>query len=207
MSDVCMEYNARTKKHPGRPTILEDFHMTHEELFELYKRLGSVRKTAAELGVCVNTILKHLKGEMHPVGRPRNPYPWKRQVRHPFQDWLENYKGELPRSPRKIAELSGFSASAVERWFRRRAHGAQAYLESLGDLREKAGVVLLDTQGRRILAGMLADYKYTVDYYNLVVTVQAVFKFGGTTTCKLSFKRAVELLSSKEDVDAEDAGR
>lgn len=182
----------------GRPTILDTLQLTPEDIHEVYVREGTVRKAAAALKISVVTLRKYLGDNVYAKGRKLNPYPWKRQISHPVQEWLDAHQGAVPRSVRAIALACGQSYSATERYLYRRRDATKAYLESLGDLRDLERVVLHDTRGRTVLAGMIMDYLLKVDKYNLVVSINATLRFGGVIEAKLSFSRYKELFGGQQ---------
>lgn len=185
----------------GRPDILEERHMTLDDLVAVYRSHKSLRKSAKELKMSPTTLLKYLTyaEACGPVGRPTNPYPWKRADHHPLRDWIAKQDRPIPRSVARISELSGVPRKGVYKYLAQRRQAAVAYLKTLGDIRSLGGISLRDVAGRVIAAGMISQHEMDVDKFSLVVTLNVVLNFGGKATIRLPFSRYRELFQEVPD--------
>lgn len=185
----------------GRKTLLEERNMTLDDIVAVYKTHNSLRKAAKELQISATTLLKYLTlaEACGPVGRPTNPYPWKRADHHPLRDWIAQQDRPIPRSVAKISELSGVPKKGVYKYLAQRRQAAIAYLKTLGDIRSLGGISLRDVDGRVIAAGMISQHTMAVDKFSLVVTLDVVLNFGGKATIRLPFSRYRELFQEVAD--------
>ena len=194
-----LEDQMATQTKYGRPSYLEAHPEIVERIREEYAKDRSIRRVAAVLAISHNTVKKYLRvlGIEKSLGRSPDPAPWIARHTTPFAEWVSKRKDPLPRSVRKIAELSGFSKDQIYLYLKRRKSAAQAYLRSLGDLTELS-IALVDTSGRHVNVGMFAQYELDVDKFSLLVTIKATLKFGGHLIFRLTFGRYKALFQRSE---------
>lgn len=153
--------------------------MTRKDLAEQYVRFGSFRRLAEHLGVEPRTVqywFRTLKL------RGIRAKPHKRTSA--MERWLlANPGARLPPSASKIAKLSGLRVDLVSAYFRRRAANVAAYVEQLGDLRERTEIlhaVSVDAPERALLVPprAIASYVVRVNQWTLDVSYEGVLRAG-----------------------------
>jgi len=182
-------------KKKGRKPLFLSGGPTVEEIISTYLKEKSVRRTAAKLQIAEGTVKKYIRITETPTvpGRNPDPSPWEARCPSKVALWVKERKEALPRSVKEIVRISGFSQDQVYLYLRRRVFAAKAYLQALGDLREKEGLALIDVKGRKIPVGMFAQYELDVDRFNLLVSITATLNFGGKANFKLSFGKYIDL--------------
>lgn len=175
-------------KKTGRKRIIEEGYSL-ADMSKVYAEEKSLRRAAARLGISTQTLHYYIKAiqENRPVGRNPDPNAWESRQVSAASKWVREQTEPLPRSVKELAKKSGLSVDQFYYYFKRRVRAAKAYLNSLGDLRDIPNLLLVDIHGRKILAGMFANYELTVDKFSLLVTIRATLKFGGHTVFKMSF--------------------
>ena len=154
-----------------------------EKIARAYERTGSARKAAILLQTTHKTVIKVLRNMGYEINPPRAwVYTEKRRPRKhsKFADWLrENQSTDLPRSLKKLSEMSGVSYAAVNNYMFRRREALRERLSELPDLID-SGVVLeasniIHESGKPVAVNSRAfyNYEYVVDHYDLSVTIQA----------------------------------
>lgn len=91
------------------------YHWTKQEVLELMKKLKTAGLVAKELNVSLSWVYRKLK-EANYKGKP-GPKRGASRGHSTFGNWLrENPDLKLPRSPSKLAKMSGCTESAVRNY-------------------------------------------------------------------------------------------
>lgn len=157
-----------------------------QKILKTYKELGSTVATAKRLGVSRHTVSRHLKvlGVVLKKGRKKGSQPHnKKQHSGCLPQWLrEHPHAELPRSPKKIAELTGCSKDAVRTYLYRRRNQV---LVAVGELPwlKSAKVMLTSVEGYMIPGkDIFRVESIVVDPYTFRATVSVQLRSGAWTT-------------------------
>ncbi len=170
----------RVKKHiwsPAKPideTLLRRLYATHGSGYAIAKRLGCthehVRRHLKKYGIETLKPGEHSLMILKDEGVARDfgvVATWLRT--HPFL--------RLPRSVKGIAEMIGCKPGEVSTYFYRRRKRRLKQLNQLPDL-TKLNLTLDDDIGEPHLSTDIATYRYSVERWNLTVTIEATLLTG-----------------------------
>jgi len=170
--------------------------ITLEELAELYKKHGSVKRLAKALLFSDKTTAKWLAiAGVKTLGhRPRKPLTPTRQTEYgKVAMWLKEHPGEkLPHDYRKAAALIGCTTNALKAFAFQRRKRALQYLESLGPL-NKFDFTLETIDKRLVNVKFLDEFSYSMDPRTLELTIYSKvrtrdFEF------KITYKKLLQII-------------
>ena len=174
----------REKRHIGRPSIFEEG-LSEKDILKVYEKGLSCRKGAAELGIDPKTYRKYLaKLGMSSAG-------YKRPSPGPTIEFANGYRvpklllwcrehphRKLPRSLKRIAQITEIPFETVRSYLVKRKHRMLLWAKSLGDLRALKGTIIIDDTGRHIPVEMISSYEMRIDIYDLKVKLTIVLRGG-----------------------------
>lgn len=172
----------------GRPTFLEQYNLSTDDLIELYNDCMHIDQLAEDLEVSKKTLTKHLKnaGITHLKHRKR-----KRYKRHSkLAEWVRRHPTEtLPSSVPMIQRKTGLSRFTIHHYLYRRREDYYRYVKKhwvkfLKKHRRKK-TLEFDTMIIPILA--IKKEMLTIDKFSLKITVIFLFKDG--TKRKIAFSK------------------
>jgi len=161
----------------GRRSLLDKCFFTVEDVVTAYEE-GDVKSAAKHFKTSTKTIRKYLKlGGLTLKRGPRKGQPHKSRHYSAFADWLrQNPKVVLPRSPSKIAEVTGCSLDAVKGYLYRRRLDLRKHVDEL--IEKGLPATLTDSHGRARTAESIHEYQVHVDFANYCVVMDIVGKLG-----------------------------
>lgn len=180
-----------------RHYLKEIFNMDYHDLDVMYREMGTIKKVSDRLGVTERTIknwfreggitgIKHMTRE-HPIEKAQG-----------LRKWIHEHQGErLPRSMKKISEITGFSKSLVNSYFHRRRRRLMRWLKSFPPLGE-LNVTLKEANGAFVPVKAIESYDFKIDPYTLAFIVYGRRKTGSVFAVRLTPKRWAALFATAE---------
>ena len=167
--------NQKKMNKLGRKPITD--WITPRKLIAAYSVHKSAGKAARALGVSKPTMLRYLRQyglEINPRGGPwRKGMKLTRKSYSKFAQWLrENPDVELPKSPSKIAEITGLSSDTIRSYMKRLRNRIRERIKALPELRE-AEISAHDTLGTRWYFTQIVQYSLKFNKHTLEVTMCA----------------------------------
>lgn len=172
--------------------------ITLEELAELYKKYGSVKRLAKALLFSDKTTAKWLAiAGVKTLGhRPKKPLTPTRQTEYgKVAMWLKEHPGEkLPYDYKEAAALVGCTTNALKAFVFQRRRRALRYLESLGPL-NKFDFTLETTDKRLVNVKFLDEFSYSINPRTLEVIIYSKvrtkdFEF------KIAYRKLLQIMRS-----------
>jgi transposase len=178
-----------------RHFLKEIFNMTYEDLRREYIRLGTIGKVADHFGVSTRTIKNWFKegdiiGLKH-VTRER------KSIKHDLiREWAHAHpEVRLPRSPKKIADITGISLATVKSYFTRRRRRLLRWLAlfpNIGTL----NVIMKSADGSYVPARAVDTYGFKVNPYSMMVTLYGRRKTGSLFRVDMTTKQLEALFNT-----------
>jgi hypothetical protein len=173
----------------GRPTILKDPKKNLNEFKAFYLSHGeSLKETAKFFRISNPTLRKYLRQAKVVLKRhgampdPNRGYIPEKAL---LFKWLrENPTVRLPKSIKKISDLTGINYPCVKMYLYRRRDRLVKWLKRQGSL-EDSLVVLKDLHGRVFPCRALKDFDLTADKFDSTITLTARLK---STEGKIIFR-------------------
>lgn len=132
----------------GRPSLLDRYNLTTDDLYEMYQSLGTQADVARYFGVTVRTINKYLSGYDIPQGRPPGTY------RSTARQWLENNIDLLREKDRDIIRKALTETDVSPTYMRKVLQAKRRRVNTLIERRVRRviheNVAVQDVRGRYI---------------------------------------------------------
>lgn len=167
-----------------------------EKIVKAYTIHGSYRAVASLVGLSRTSVMKAVKE----AGLDPNDYPsrklrrreytggfaeWiQKKTKHgSFDEWVTRHRFvRLPRSYKKIADISGHTYESVRCYFRHRRRMVEERIMRLPDLADCPDVVLEDDNGEVFGTQELSNVRYRFDKWTFRVRIRAEDAEGVTRT-------------------------
>lgn len=169
--------------------------MSYSDLEKMYYKLGTINAVAEKLGVTPRTVkawfaegdivgLKHKTRKRTPEEQPE------------LKRWMVAHPGtRLPRSDKKIAEMTGITYSSVHNFFTRRKRKLTEWLKTLKPFNE-LNLVLKDDNGKLLPTRAVKDYAFRLDRYTLALQVYGTYRSGGVFTYTTTVRKYALLVNA-----------
>lgn len=177
MSGSAMPLTLLGEHDMRRHFLKEVFHMDYEDLRQDYIRLGTIERVATHFGVSTRTIKNWFKegdivGLRH-ITRTRG-------LGEPdlIRKWAHDHPDvRLPRSPKRISDLTGISLATVKSYFTRRRRRLMKWLALFPSL-STLNVTLKSEDGSYVPTRAIDTYAFKVNPYSMTVMIYGRRKTG-----------------------------
>ena len=194
------EEQAPKKYRPGRPPVTKRKGFSVEDLVSAYKRTKSARAAAQEFGISHNTALRYLSE----AGINTSVRRTKRKHTSDLANWIRENQGiRLPRSVKKLSEMSGIPENTISCYLYRRRKVTRDIAKSLPNLLGLS-VRRKDDETKELIPFYdLLDYQFEVDRWSFALIILGTTldnKFVSFTIPKSElgeFKKTVEKAAEK----------
>lgn len=156
--------------------------ISDEKIIAAYEYFGSLRRSAQALNRSheyVRDRLKKIDYDFKPAQRFEKGKLNEKTIRGGrFSQWVKDQEThhqefKLPRSVKKLSELSGASPDAVKSYLYSRRRSVKEFLKSLPDLRKQSAKLLADNMKIYDVEN-IKSYSYHIDRYSLEVHIDAI---------------------------------